>query len=99
MPKARGKKRRDDTPEFEVKARKHFERRWRERISGTPPNYEVLKDAIRQAARGAASPFFTFDRHTPPYSSRWFAQAAGKDIVIAYDHAMKLPVSCWVKGE
>jgi len=84
-------------PKFEHKARTHFQRRWDERIGVPQIPYKTLKELMQSAARGMPSTQLELITHVPPFSSRWRASVSGKTIVLVYDHAMKLPVSCWIE--
>ena len=80
---------------IERRARQHFENRWREKISPEVPRYDLLKEVVRKAGSGQPQTFVTFLTHRPPHSSRWIATWQGKKVVIAYDHSVRLPMTCW----
>lgn len=90
------KKTKQATPLFEHKARTHFNKRWRERVGTEPLDFTELKRLMQQAATGKPQTFLTFVKHVPPHSSRWRAKFQGKDLILVFDHAMRVPVSCWI---
>jgi len=90
-------KKRGDYREHKRSALGHFRNQWRTRIADEMPDLELIRDELRRAISGQPSTFFTLVSHNH-YSTRWRAYYAGKTIIVAYHHNLKVPVSVWEEG-
>lgn len=77
----------------------HFQTRWSRRLRGIKmPNLDVMREHIRRVVSGGTSPFFTLHSRRDD-STRVAAHIEGKDIIISYDHTLKVPVTVWEKRD
>lgn len=75
----------------------HFQSQWTSRVADEMPSLDLIRDELSKAVKGSSSGFFelvTFNH----YSTRWRAHYAGKTIIVAYNHRLKVPVSVWEEG-
>lgn len=78
-------------------ALKHFRNQWRARIADEMPSIDLLRAELQKAVEGRESTFFTLVTFNH-YSTRWRSEYAGKTIIVAYDHRLRVPVSVWEEG-
>lgn len=82
----------------------HFKLRWRNRLERphgiNMPPLDLMREELRKAMyEPGGSKYFTILSHRHD-STRLSGKAAdGQDIVISFDHVLKVPVTVWLKKE
>lgn len=76
----------------------HFRHRWKNRLGIDMPDLDMMREQIRIVVDGGTSKFFKLHSRRED-STRVAGRIAGKDIIISFDHNLRIPVTVWEKRE